>query len=579
MSGSAAVVVRRTSYPQVDPRAAGLMHPALVLVPARVTVGDALRLAERRRARLVAARVGPGWAGATQETLGRARDLGLREAPLLAVLWNTVLLAPNTPEVVVRRRLGPDRPFVLVAGSRGPAGVIFREAPLPAGLPLSVAARLERLDVREREVVRIAGTLGDALGLRVAAVGGLVRDLLLDRIRARTDLDLVVEGSAAPVAHRLAQSLSGRTVEHAAFLTATVTLPDGRRIDLTTARRESYRAPGALPSVEPASLADDLARRDFSLNALAIRLDQGAWGRLVDTTGGLLDLRARRIRILHPCSFLEDPTRILRAARLAARLGCRIDGTTRRLAIQAAQLDVYPALSGDRLRAELELILAERRPAAALREAGLLGAPSLFGSAIRDPAIRPVRFGGRGARLLEATLAPPARETLGPAAPIALALLALAGGDARAEAWAGRLALPPAVRDEIRQARQDAPGLLARLARARGPAAAFTILERAPELTLAWARSLAGAGRARGHLDAHLRRWRRLSPLATGDDLAALGMSPGPAMGAFLRELRAAQAAGRVRSRAGALRWLRGAVARGRERGEASLTRPGRRGG
>jgi tRNA nucleotidyltransferase (CCA-adding enzyme) len=550
------------------------MHPALVLVPARIGVADALHLSERRRARLVAARLGPDWAGATRETLAHARDLGLGKAPLLAVLWETVLLAPDTPEVMVRRRLGPDQPFVLVAGPRGPAGVVFREPPLPAGLPLSVAARLEGLDGRQREILRIAGALGDALGLRVAAVGGLVRDLLLERIGERTDLDLVVEGSAAAVAHRLAQSLSGHAVEHAAFLTATVALPDGRRIDLTTARRESYRAPGALPSVEPASLVEDLARRDFSLNALAIRLDRADWGRLVDTTGGLTDLRARRIRILHPCSFLEDPTRILRAARLAVRLGCRIDGTTRRLAIQAARLDVYRALSGDRLRAELDLILAERRPAAALSEAARLGARNLLG-----PAIGPARFGGRAPRLLESALAPPAAETLGPDARMALALLALAGGDARVDVWAERLALPLAVGDGIRQARRDAPGLLARLAHAKGPAVAFTILERAPEVTLAWARSLAGDSRTRRYLEAHLRKWRRLPPLATGDDLVALGMAPGPAIGELLRELRAAQAAGHVRSRAGALRWLTGAGARGRERGKASLTRPGKGGG
>ncbi|HEY7600997.1 MAG TPA: hypothetical protein VIB60_00690 [Methylomirabilota bacterium] len=577
MSGSAAVAVRRTSYPQVDPRAAGLAHPAVVLAPARVTVADALRLAERRRARLVAARVGRGWAGATRETLAHARGLGVGDAPLAAVLWDTVLLPPDTPEIAVRRRLGPDRPFVLVAGPRGIAGAVFREPSGPAGLPLSVAARLERLDARPREILRTAGALGDALDLPVAAVGGLVRDLLLGRSEARTDLDLVVEGSAARVAHELARSLSGRAVEHAAFLTATVALPDGRRIDLTTARRESYRAPGALPAVEPASIADDLARRDFSLNALAIRLDQRDWGRVVDTTGGLHDLRARRIRVLHPCSFLEDPTRILRAARLGVRLGCRIDGTTRRLAVQAAQLDAYRALSGDRLRAELDLILAERRPAAALREAGRLGARRLFGPATRPAGSAP--SDGRAARLLEAALAPAALEPLGPDAPLALALLALAGGDARANAWASRLALPPAVGEGIRQARRDAPGLLARLARAGEPAAAFRVVERAPELTLAWARSLAGAGRAGRHLDAHLRRWRRQAPLATGDDLAALGLSPGPAMGALLRELRAAQAAGRVRSRAGALRWLRGAVAQGRERGDASLTRPGKGGG
>jgi tRNA nucleotidyltransferase (CCA-adding enzyme) len=574
MSGSAAVVVRRTSYPQVDPRATGLMHRAFAVAPARIEVADALRLAERRRAQLVAARVGPGWAGATRDTLARAVDLGVGKAPLVAVLWDAPLLAPDASEVVVRRRLGPDRPFVLVSGPRGLAGVVLREPASPPSLPLTVASRLERLDRRSLEILRLAGTLGDTLGLPVAGVGGLVRDLLLGRTGDRTDLDLVVEGSASAVAHRLAQILSGHAVEHATFLTATVALPDGRRIDVTTARSESYRAPGALPSVEPASLADDLARRDFSLNALAIRLDRAAWGRVVDTTGGLSDLRARRIRVLHPCSFLEDPTRILRAARLSVRLGCQIDGTTRRLARQASQLDVYRDLSGDRLRAELELILAERRPAAALGEADRLGLRSLLGRGSNSG-----RPGGPIARRLGAALVPRALETLGPDAPLALALLALAGDGTGVDVWAGRLALPPAARDAIRPAARNAPDVLARLARARGPSAAFAVLQGAPEVTLAWARSLAANGRVRRYLDAYLRRWRRLPPLATGDDLAALGVPPGPGMGALLRELRGAQAAGRVRNRAGALRWLQGAVARDRGRKTASLTRPGKGGG
>ena len=117
-------------------------------------------------------------------------------------------------------------------------------------------------------------------------------------------------------------------------------------MDLATARRESYRAPGALPRVEPASLAEDLARRDFSLNALAVRLDRADWGRLVDTTGGLADLRARRIRVLHPLSFVEDPTRVFRAARFAARLGCRVDPTTRRLALHATPARRLPGPVG-----------------------------------------------------------------------------------------------------------------------------------------------------------------------------------------------------------------------------------------
>ena len=374
MNGSAAVAVRRTSYPQVDPRAAELMHRALALAPPRLPLSLASRRAERQRARHVAARIGRIWGVASRETLSRALALGLGEAPLAAVLWDAPLVSPSTSEVTVRRQLGPDRPFALVAGPRGPEGIVVREPGAPGSLPLSVHLQLDQLPRRVGEVLRTAGSQGDALGLPVAAVGGLVRDLLLGRVDERTDLDLVVEGGGAALAHRLAGSLDGHVVEHRAFLTATVVLRDGRRIDVATARRESYRAPGALPIVEPVSLAEDLARRDFSVNALAVRLDRAGWGRLLDATGGLVDLRARRIRVLHPLSFVEDPTRILRAARFAARLGWRVDRTTRRLAAHAATLGVYRALSGDRLRGELELMLGERRPAAALRLAGELGA-------------------------------------------------------------------------------------------------------------------------------------------------------------------------------------------------------------
>jgi tRNA nucleotidyltransferase (CCA-adding enzyme) len=518
----------------------------------------AARLADRRRARLIASRLGSTWAAASRETLDRALLLGLRRAPVSVVLWDAPLVAPTTPEIAVRRRLGAGQPFVLVGGSGGPEGVVVREPAAPAGLPLSVAPELERLPERVGEVLRAAGRRGDALRLPVAAVGGLVRDVLLGRADDRTDLDLVVEGNAAALARELAGELGGQAVEHPAFLTATVVLRDGRRIDLATARRESYRAPGALPSVEPASLAEDLARRDFSLNALAIRLDRSAWGRLLDTTGGLADLRARRIRVLHALSFVEDPTRILRAARLAARLGCQIDRTTRRLAIRAARLDAYGALSGDRLRAELELMLAERRAAAALREALRLGGWGLIGG---EAATEP-----KAPRLLGAALAVRALDGLHSDTRTALALLAVADGGRVVEGWMDRLALPPARREAIRQARRQAPGLVARLARVRERVAAYRMLEGAPEVTLAWARVLA-RGVARGRLDRYLRKGRHLRPLATGADVGALGVPPGPAVGEILRALRAAQAVGQVRSRAGALRWLTGVVARGRARG------------
>ena len=530
----------------------------------------ASRRAERQRARHVAARIGTAWGVASRETLSRALALGLGRAPLATVLWDAALVSPSTSEVTVRRQLGPDRPFALVAGPHGPVGIVLREPGAPGGLPLSVHLQLDQLPGRVGEVLRTAGRQGDTLGLPVAVVGGLVRDLLLGRVDERTDLDLVVEGSGVALAHQLAASLDGHVVEHRVFLTATVVLRDGRRIDVATARRESYRAPGALPVVEPVSLAEDLARRDFSVNALAVRLDRAAWGRVLDSTGGLVDLRAGRIRVLHPLSFVEDPTRILRAARFAARLGCRVDRTTRRLAAHAATLGVYRALSGDRLRGELELMLAERRPAAALRLAGELGAWGLV--------VPEASRGRRTPRLLTAALAPRSLVGLAPDTPVALALLALSAEIPPLEAWMDRFALGPAAREAIRRARKAAPALVADLSRARGPVSAYARLRDVPEVTAAWARALASP-RARRHLDRHLRNWRHLRPLATGDDVAALGVPPGPAVGELLRGLRAGQAAGRIRSRAGAIRWSTGAIARDRARRKAPLTRPGKGGG
>ena len=563
------MVVRRTSYPQVDLRAGGLMERPLAVVPRRVTVALAARAADRQRAPLVAVRTGASWAAASRQTLARALALGLHQAPLDAILWEAPLVRSTASEVDVRRRLGPDRPFLLVEGASGPAGVVFRDSSSPAGLPLSVGPQLGELPGRVGEILRAAGQRGDALGLAVAAIGGLVRDLLLGRVDERMDLDLVVEGSAAALARELATSLGGRISEHAAFLTVTVALPDGRRIDLASARRETYRTPGALPTVEPASLTQDLARRDFSVNALAVRLDRAGWGRVTDVTGGLADLRTRRIRVLHPLSFVEDPTRILRAARFAARLGFTVEPTTRRLAAHAARLDVYRALSGDRLRAELEIMLTEKRPVAALAETTRLNGWRLLGVAVASGPV--------AQRRLARALGPRALEGLGPDAPVGLTLLTVAADGAALERSMDRLALAPSRRAAIRQAHRDAPELVRRVARVRDRASAYGILQGVAELTLAWARVLADRGHGRDHLDRHLRSWRHMRPLATGDDVAAFGVSAGPVTGEILRALRAAQAAGQVRSRTGALRWLAGAVARSRE--EASLTRPGKRGG
>jgi tRNA nucleotidyltransferase (CCA-adding enzyme) len=189
-------------------------------------------------------------------------------------------------------------------------------------------------------------------GVRVAVVGGFVRDVWLGS--EPRELDLVVEGDAAA----LAATLGGEVTAHEAFGTATAT-GTGWRVDLAMARRERYPAPGALPEVEPASIEEDLARRDFTVNAIAVTLPGGG---LLAADHALEDLAARRLRVLHERSFIDDPTRVLRLARYAQRLGFEIEPITARLAQQAS----LQTVSGGRIGAELRLILAEGDPLAVL---------------------------------------------------------------------------------------------------------------------------------------------------------------------------------------------------------------------
>src|SRR5262249_60908715 len=250
----------------------------------------------------------------------------------------------ETPEVVVRRRLRPGAPGVLVVAGGGPVGAVLPDTEGRGGLPGSLAERLAQLPPATLSVLRAASETG--ADTEVYLVGGLVRDLLLARPATVGDLDLIVEGDHGDLARRLAARLGGRVREHPTFLTATVELPGRRRLDIATARRERYLRPGALPEVAAGSIREDLWRRDFSVNALAVRLRPEAWGELLDPTGGGEDLRRKEIRILHPLSFVEDPTRILRAGRFATRLDFRLEPATAPPLPGAAQLGRPPAPAG-----------------------------------------------------------------------------------------------------------------------------------------------------------------------------------------------------------------------------------------
>jgi tRNA nucleotidyltransferase (CCA-adding enzyme) len=204
--------------------------------------------------------------------------------------------------------------------------------------------------------------------LPIYMVGGVVRDVLLER--PNYDIDLVVEGNGIAFARALAEKLGGRVREHKEFLTAVVIYPDKdgleARIDVATARLEYYEYPAALPTVELSSIKMDLFRRDFTINAMAIRLNKASFGQLVDFFGGQRDMKERTIRVLHTLSFVEDPTRILRAIRFEQRYGFKLSPATERLVKGVVDHKFMEKLSGARLFHELKLVFDDKNPVACL---------------------------------------------------------------------------------------------------------------------------------------------------------------------------------------------------------------------
>ena len=200
--------------------------------------------------------------------------------------------------------------------------------------------------------------IGEVGGKGTYLVGGFVRDLLLKR--PSLDIDVVVEGDAIRVANTMCEQWNGTLETHPQFGTATVTPADVNlpKVDFVTARRETYQGAGTLPTVSRGTITDDLRRRDFSINALAMCLDTHTFGEIVDKTGGLDDLKIRTIRVLHKHSFTDDPTRIFRAFRYAGRYGFSILETDTVLMREA--LPVLAQLSGERIRNEIDRILSEK---------------------------------------------------------------------------------------------------------------------------------------------------------------------------------------------------------------------------
>lgn len=366
-----------------------------------VTVGAAKqRLNERRVNALPVAQVDSGEliGVVTRQILDSASSLGLDHRPVSTVMQPGVpkVDAGAPLEAMADFFLDGSHRFVVVTEGDKAVGLLtrmelfrklFEKMPaVGAGLDHRMAAtrpvtqsvtRMMR-EVAPQWVGRllvVVHEVAEELSSTTYLVGGVVRDLLLER--PNEDVDLVVEGDGIEMARALAKRLNGRCHPHEPFMTAVVTLPDGHSVDVASARTEFYRTPAALPEVQTSLIRQDLYRRDFTINALAIALGGDRHGQLIDYFGGRRDLSHRELRVLHSLSFIDDPTRAIRAVRYARRLDFEIARDTEHLIRTAVSEGVFERLSGQRLRRELEQLLAEPHPTPALAllaDLGLLAA-------------------------------------------------------------------------------------------------------------------------------------------------------------------------------------------------------------
>ncbi len=254
----------------------------------------------------------------------------------------------------------------------------------------------EILDAKTLRILKTAGKVAEDSGDRAYFVGGLVRDLILRQ--RNLDVDLVVEGDALAYARKLARRLKARVRAHRKFQTAVIILPDGFKLDVASARTEYYSSPGEYPMIERGSIKLDLYRRDFSINALAVKLNPDVFGQVVDHFNGLKDLKDRTIRILHNLSFVDDPTRIIRAVRFEQKFDFRIGKHTEYLMKGAIERGYLRQAQGPRVLNEIMIILRGDNPIRAfdrMEELGILHSlhPSLaFTTKIRSIFLQVVRI-------------------------------------------------------------------------------------------------------------------------------------------------------------------------------------------
>jgi len=496
--------------------------------------------------------------GVSREDLDKAIGHDLGHAPVRGIMSSRVATAVESATLAELQALVTTAEDGRVAVLRNDelVGVVSRAdllralegvEPAPAADAESLAAELHALQ-QLQPISDAVATLGDRIE-GVYIVGGTLRDILLGE--ESFDIDIAVEGDAIAFARSLATALGGRFTPHEKFGTAIVSYGDGERLDVVTTRTEFYDSPGALPTVERATLREDLRRRDFTINAMAASLKPAQFGRLVDPYDGRSDLEARVLRVLHNLSFIDDPTRIFRGIRYEARYNFRFDEHTSRLARGCIEMGLVGDLSSVRLRDELVQLLEDPGAQGGIERLGELGV---------DRAIHPhLRGDAEAATLFERACA--LRGELHvevPAWRLGIAVLARGMTSDEAYDWLDRLKVRRRDVDRIVGAITVAPRIAERLREEQLDAAQVVALADpfAPDAPL-----LALAREEHQALRDYFTRLRSVELEIGGADLVSMGIPESPRIGEVLAELRRRKLNGELEGREAELAAARELVA------------------
>lgn len=459
----------------------------------------------------------------------------VKEAKVVGVITRTDLLRTLHDDVLKTARtrtMGSDDPEAAIGGPHRNVKGLLRNR-----LPYRLVALLEE-----------AGQLADRCEVSLFVVGGCVRDLLLGI--QNLDLDLVVEGDGISFARKLGEALQARVKVHERFGTAMVLLPDGLKLDVATARTEYYEYPTALPTVEHSSIKKDLYRRDFTINALAVRLNGKGFGDVQDFYGGQRDLNEKVIRVLHGLSFVEDPTRVFRAIRFETRFGFHLGKDTTALIAGAVKMNLFHRLSGHRLLEELKLLFSEREPTQSIKRLADMGLlrfihPKLSSSDRLEKLLNAIDEAVDWYRLLYLD------RKMDVWLVYMMGLIELVP-EHHVKEILKRFPFSEQEATRLKMAREGCHHAMRRLASKRPlrPAEVYHLLSGLSDETLLLLMAKSKGDTVKRHVSAFLTTYQHVKPVLTGSDLKAMGLKPGPQFKQILEQLLGARLNGEVKTEA-----------------------------